>query len=246
MNCRFRIINDFLNFIAIGLLCMGFTGTVIAEQKDQDDHHRAASGKIYGKVTQTMDAAGYTYAEVDTGKEKIWAAARKTSLKKGDMIAFSTGMPMKKYYSKSLQREFPVVYFVDRFITDKKAGMSSHPVATSPHANIKAQSMNKPVQDIEKVDGGHTIAEIYRDKTSLKGKAVSVRGKVTKFTAEVMGKNWIHIMDSSTNKDLTVTTQQQVKVNDVIVIKGVLALDKDFNYGYVYPLILENASVLGK
>ena len=246
MNSRIRINSVFINYLATGLLCMGLTGIVQAGQKNLNEHHKSASGRIYGKVTQTMDAAGYTYAEVDTGKEKAWGAARKTVLNKGDMIAFSTGMPMTNYFSKSLNREFSVVYFVDRFITDKKAETSDHPVTGSPHANIKTQSISKPVQGVNKVDGGHTIAEIYRNKTSLKGKVVSVRGKVTKFTAEVMGKNWIHIMDSSSSNDLTVTTQQRAKVNDVIVIKGTLALDKDFNYGYVYPLIVESASIFSK
>ena len=243
MICHIRV---FFNYLMVGVLCIGVTGTVLAEQKTQGEHHKAVSGRVYGKVTQTMDAASYTYAEVDTGKEKVWGAARKTVLKKGDMIAFSTGMAMKNYYSKSLQREFPVIYFVDSFITDKKGITSSHPATHSPHANIKTQSINEPVQGINKIEGGHTIADIYKNKTGLKGKTVTVRGKVTKFTAEVMGKNWIHIMDSSTNEDLTVTTQQLTKVNDVIVIKGTLALDKDFNYGYVYPLIIENASVLRK
>jgi len=155
-------------------------------------------------------------------------------------------MPMNNYYSKSLKREFSVVYFVDRFITDKKSEANDRAGVSSPHANINTQSRNVPVKAIKKVEDGFTIAEIYRDKTSFKGKAVSVRGKVTKFTADVMGKNWIHIMDSSSSKDLTVTTQQQAKVNDVIVIKGTLALDKDFNYGYIYPLILESASIMSK
>ena len=244
MSSQIQISRVFLDYLMIGLLCMAYAGVVNAGQNHPGKYDKSASARIYGKVTQTMDAAGYTYAEVDTGKEKVWGAARNTVLKKGDMIAFSTGMPMKNYFSKSLNREFSVVYFVDRFITDKKATANGHPAVSSPHANIKIQSRNAPVEAIKKVEGGFTIGEVYKNKKSLKGKTVSVRGVVTKFTAEVMGKNWIHIMDSSSSNDLTVTTQQRVKVNDVIVIKGTLALDKDFNYGYVYPLIVENASIL--
>lgn len=244
MNSRIRSISVFINYLAIGLLCMGFAGVVQAGQKNLNEYRKPASDKIYGKVIQTVDAASYTYAEIDTGKEKVWGAARKTVLKKGDMIAFSTRMPMQNYHSKTLGREFPLIYFVDQFITDKQTKAGNHPAIDSPHASIKAQSITEPVQGVNKVEGGYTIAEIYKHKKSLKGKTVSVRGKVTKFTAEVMGKNWIHIMDSSTHNDLTVTTQQAAKVNDVIVIKGTLALDKDFNYGYIYPLILENSSLL--
>jgi hypothetical protein len=58
-----------------------------------------------------------------------------------------------------------------------------------------------------------------------------------------MGKNWLHIRDSSTLDDLTITTSNTSAVDAVVIIEGKLALDKDFGYGYVYPLIVEDASV---
>ena len=238
-----RVLSILVNCLTVGVLGMGVTSSVLAEQKEQADQHKPVSGRIYGKVTQTMDAAGYTYAEVDTGNKKFWAAARKTMLNKGDMIAFSTVMPMNNYYSKSLNREFPVVYFVNQFITDKKSDTDSSLVVHSPHTDIKSQKISEPVSGINKIEGGHTIAEIYKNKQSLNGKTIRVRGKVTKFTANVMKLNWVHIMDSSTHNDLTITTKQTAKLNDVIVIEGKLELDKDYNYGYIYPLIVENASL---
>jgi len=243
MTYRSSFFGILFNCLIVGIVSIGGAGAVNTEQ-DAAGHHQSAAGKVYGKVTQTMDAAGYTYAEVDTGKEKIWAAARKTVLKKGDMIAFSTVMPMKKYYSKSLKREFSVVYFVNQFITDKKPGANNQPVQSTPHANIKSQQTLEPVAGIKKIEGGHTISDIYKNKKSLKGKTVLVRGKVTKFTAKVMNKNWLHIMDGSTHNDLTITTDGVAAVNDVVVIEGKLKLDKDYNYGYVYPLIVENAKIL--
>jgi len=240
---RDRMLAILVNCLTVVVLSTGVISSVLAEQREQADKPKPVSGRVYGKVTQTMDAAGYTYAEVDTGDMKVWGAARKTVLNKGDMIAFSTVMPMNNYYSKSLKREFPVVYFVNKFITDKVSDMNSHPVKVSPHAGLKDQKVREPVSGIKKVEGGHTIAEIYKNKLSLNGKTVRVRGKVTKFTANVMKRNWVHIMDSSTGDDLTITTQQTAKINDVIVIEGKLELDKDYNYGYLYPLIVENASL---
>ena len=70
-----------------------------------------------------------------------------------------------------------------------------------------------------------------------------MRGQVTKFTANVMDKNSLHIRDSSTLDDLTITTDSTAAIDAVVVIEGKLALDKDFGYGYVYPLIVEDASV---
>jgi len=71
-----------------------------------------------------------------------------------------------------------------------------------------------------------------------------VRGKVTKFTANVMGKNWLHIRDSSTLQDLTVTTKDTAVIDDVIIVEGKLELNKDFSYGYVYPVILLDAKII--
>ena len=50
-------------------------------------------------------------------------------------------------------------------------------------------------------------------------------------------------MDSSTLDDLTVTTDSTVAVNDIVIIEGKLELDKDYGYGYVYPIILEDAKL---
>ena len=54
---------------------------------------------------------------------------------------------------------------------------------------------------------------------------------------------WLHIVDSSTLDDLTVTTDSNAAIGDVIVVEGKLGINKDFGYGYVYPVILEDAKI---
>lgn len=193
---------------------------------------------ISGKVTEVIDVAGYTYAEVDTGKEKIWAAGPPTALKNGDMISFSPSMPMQNFHSKTIGRDFPVIYFINNYITDKTT-----PKTAAAHSQLKQQDTAKPIKGINKVAGGNTIADIYNDKSKLGGKTVRVRGQVTKFTANIMGKNWLHIRDSSTLDDLTITSKDTVAVGDIVISEGKLELDKDYNYGYFYPVILEDATV---
>ena len=232
-----------LAFVSFTLLNTGTINRAYADQNNTDEIQQQAPNKIYGKVTDIIEAAGYTYAEVDTGKEKVWAAASTTPLNIGDMIAFTTEMPMKNFHSNSMKRDFPIIYFVNRFITDK-AGLTGTATETaSPHGKINPAPAAKAVEGIHKVEGGNTIAEVYTDKQKLNGKAIRVRGQVTKFTANVMDKNWLHIRDSSTLDDLTITTDSTAAIDAVVVIEGKLALDKDFGYGYVYPLIVEDASV---
>ena len=43
--------------------------------------------------------------------------------------------------------------------------------------------------------------------------------------------------------DLTVTTDGSAAVGDMVVIRGVLTVDKDFGAGYNYAAIIEKAAV---
>lgn len=200
----------------------------------------AAGGNVKGKVTETMDASGYTYVELDTGSEKIWGAAPTTAINVGDHIEFSTDMPMRNFHSKSLNRTFPELYFAPRFISNLNNMTSG--IATTPK-NIKSKPSIPALKEIAKAKDGYTIADIYNDKSNLVGKTIKVRGQVTRFTTNVMNKNWLHIIDGSGEHDLTITTTNTVAIDDVVVISGKLALDKDFGYGYIYPLIVEQALI---
>jgi hypothetical protein len=93
-----------------------------------------------------------------------------------------------------------------------------------------------------------TVAEVWAQHDALKGKAVTVRGKVVKYNSGIMGKNWLHIRDGSgsaegKDNDLTVTTGDAAAKGDVVVVKGVVAVDRDFGAGYTYPVIVEDAKV---
>ena len=225
------------------LVNSGVIGPAYGFQTNTDGGMQKGANKIYGKVTEVLDSAGYTYAEVDTGSEKVWAATSTTTVKVGDMIAFTTEMPMRDFYSKSMNRDFPLLYFVSEFTTDQPGRAVTSSEQSSPHSMSKKDVTVMPIKGVDKIEGGNTIAEVYTDKEKLNGKLIRVRGQVTKYTANVMGKNWLHIKDSSTQEDLTITSDDTAELNSVVVIEGTLALDKDFGYGYVYPLIVQDASV---
>ena len=222
----------------------------------------AAPGKT-GKVIETMNAAGYTYVQVDTGKEKFWAAAPEVKVKVGDTVLVPEGMPMPNYESKTLNRKFDVVYFVPSLLINgaAPAGMpgampEGHPPTTGMPAGMPpgmpgaggAPKVSAPadinLKGIKKAD--QTVADIFAQKSALAGKPVKIRGKVVKFSPEIMGKNWLHIQDGSgqagTN-DLTVNTSSVAKVGDTVVVTGKLTVAKDFGYGYQYDVIVEDAQI---
>lgn len=216
----------------------------------------AASPGKTGKVVETMNAAGYTYVQVDTGKEKFWAAAPEVPVKVGDSVVVPDGMPMPDYESKTLNRKFDVVYFVPALLVNgaapgaMPAGMpEGHPPMTGMPGAGGPPPVKTPadidLKGIKKAD--QTVAEIFAQKAALAGKPVKIRGKVVKFSPEIMGKNWLHIQDGSgqngTN-DLTVNTSATAKVGDTVVVSGKLTVAKDFGYGYHYDVIIEDAQVV--
>ena len=74
-----------------------------------------------------------------------------------------------------------------------------------------------------------------------------MKGQVVKINDQVMDRNWVHIQDGTSeagNFDLTVTTQDSVKMDEVITFEGTIHLKKDFGYGYFYELIMEDAKVV--
>ncbi|HEX9874959.1 MAG TPA: hypothetical protein VGA43_11390 [Deferrimonas sp.] len=200
-----------------------------------------------GTVTETMNSGGYTYVQVDTGSEKIWAAAPELQVKVSDAVVIPAGMPMKDYHSKTLDRDFDVVYFVDSIMVGGEQALSGEAKMPEGHPVVADTEPAVKIEGIEKVAGGKTVAEIFSGKADLSGKEVAVRGQVVKFSAEIMGKNWIHLQDGTgaegTN-DLTVTTTAMVKVGDTVVVTGPVVTGKDFGYGYKYDVIIEDAKVV--
>jgi len=92
------------------------------------------------------------------------------------------------------------------------------------------------------------VAEVWAQKDKLKDAPVAVRGKVVKFLPGIMGKNWLHLRDGSGSRekgddDITVTTSETAAVGDVVLVSGVVRIDKDFGAGYRYPVIVEEAKV---
>jgi len=73
-----------------------------------------------------------------------------------------------------------------------------------------------------------------------------VRGRVVKFTPDVMNKNWIHVQDgtgSSGSNDLTVSTSATATVGSMVLVRGKLTADRDLGAGYHYDVIIEDGSV---
>lgn len=202
-----------------------------------------------GEVVETTNTAGYTYVLVDTGSKKVWAATTQFAVKAGDRVNVGPGAPMTHYHSPSLNRDFDLVYFTGNIVP---AGSNARPAPALPPGHASLMDHTPPpdldLTGIQRAAGGKTIQEIYAAKSELAGKPVTVRGKVVKYNAMILGKNWLHIRDGSgsaekKDNDLAVTTDTAAKLGDTVLVTGEVSTNRDFGAGYKYAVIIEDAKV---
>ena len=195
-----------------------------------------------GKVVQTMDAAGYTYIEVEEKGQKLWVAVMQTKVKVGDDVVFGPGQEMVNFKSDTLKRTFDRIIF------------SSGPMAlpgTTGDKTAKPKPKKGAAIKVEKAAGknAYTVSELYAGRAKLDNKDVTVRGRVVKVSENIMGKTWIHIQDGTgsaeqgTHNLVCTTSTGKASVGDTVTVTGVLKKDKDFGYGYKYDVMLEDATV---
>ncbi len=163
---------------------------------------------------------------------------------------------MTNFESKTLKKTFDRIVFGSL----AGAGTGAPPAAAAGMAPAGGDmgamhaGMAKPVDvgdvKVPKAAGAdaRTVAEIINGSAAIKNKTVVVRGKVVKFTPEVMGKNWVHLRDGSgsaadNTNDLLVTTKDETKIGDVVVAKGVVRTDVDLGSGYSYKVLVEEATL---
>jgi hypothetical protein len=230
--------------LVAGLLLTVAACTDTAEEPAAENSALATpvpEGMIRGTVLETMGAAGYTYVLLDTAEGQRWVAAQQTPVAVGDTVQTNQGMAMQNFTSQSLNRTFDVIYF---------SGALQNLSATTPRTLVAPVAAGTMVADsaVAAVEEGKDIAWVYANKDSLAGKPVSLRGKVVKYNANILGTNWLHIQDGSGSaadgsNDLVVTSAAEVAVGDAVVITGNIVLDKDFGAGYSYPVMVEDASL---
>ncbi len=241
-----------------------------AGMRDLRDLPPPPGAGLQGPVVDTMNAAGYTYVQVDTGAETIWAATNAFDVKVGDSVTIPQGIPMRNYHSKTLDRTFDLVYFVDRISVGAASaavpapqghppmgGNNTEAAAPAPQGHPPmGESRTKAAapadinfSDLQKPEGAKTVAELFAGRKELSGKTVTVHGKVVKFSPEILGTNWIHIQDGTGEEgtnDLVVTSKDRAQVGDTVTMTGVVQADSDFGYGYRYELVLSEAQLAEK
>ncbi len=196
---------------------------------------------VKGEVLEVKDVDSYTYLRLKTRDGETWAAVSTAPVRKGAEVTIEDVMVMQDFESKALKKTFQKILF-------GRLGGGGQDMAAAHSGGVKA--MDAGDVQVAKASGANarTVAEILTRSSSLKDKPVLVRGKVVKYNASIMGRNWIHLRDGSgsaadATNDLLVTSTGAAKVGDIVTVKGLVRTDKDFGAGYAYKVLIEEATL---
>ena len=209
----------------------------------------ADPGTGTGTVAETIDAGSYIYLRLE--QPDMWIATTPLAVSTGDQVRFSGGMEMKNFYSKSLDRTFESIFFVQNVSPLEQAAEKTPDGAAQSRAAHHAampdsDTVNEPAPgDIPQLDDGKSIAEIFAEAAQLIDQPVSLHAKVMKVSQKIMGKNWITLQDGTGAKPdnkVMATSSELVSVGDLVIARGTLKKDVDIGAGYQYKVLLEDAT----
>jgi len=202
-------------------------------------------------VKEFIQTTNYTYFYVSEGNAEYWMASPKTETKVGETLSYTTSFEMKDFVSPELGRTFDQVFFIQDL--SRSAGVHMGTPRTARPAEQMPMPMQEqeqiPEEDLEEVEGETSIEKLIGSSSDFGDKIVTVSGKVTKVNPMIMNRNWVHITTEPAdgkNLDLTITTLENVSVDDIVTFRGRISIDRDFGAGYRYEVIMENAKLVNR
>lgn len=224
--------------ILIGLLSTG----IMAEQS-------LPEGISKGKVLEVIDVMGYNYLKVDENQTIRWVAIAKAPVKIGDTVGYDTKTVMKDFKSKQLDRVFDEIIFANEVYLTQK-GQTFGTLKSGLAQTVDKQqepTVSSEVKPFVKKEF-YTVEEVHIYRKELNGQTIKVKGKVYKVSRNIMKRDWVHLGDGTGDEqeltdDFVVTAEQSgLKAGQDVVVTTTVVIDKDFGYGYFYPVLGENSS----
>ena len=221
----------FLSLFTIIFSCKDSEGYApVKTSKSVADYHE----KHVVKVLESQGTGTYTYAKVSENNDEFWIAIPQTAIKVGETYSYIGGSKMVDFKSKELDKTFETIFFVDKLLDENPSKSAENTVS-------------KNYELIPQPEGGIAVNKILENPKNYNNQSVTVKGKVVKVNMEILDRNWIHITDGTEFEQkytLTFTSKDKVNVGDIVTLTGKVTLDKDFGYGYVYPILVEESKVI--
>jgi hypothetical protein len=221
-------------------ICLIFLSTCVFAS-DKEGKVEAPTNVVSGEVLETKDVENYTYMRLKLSKGETWAAVEKSPVKKGDKVTVENIVVMSNFESKVLKKTFPTIIF---------GSLAGAQLGLPAGHNSVAKPLDTSKIKVSKATGAnaYTVEEVISTSSALKEKTVLVHAEVVKYNPGIMGKNWIHLRDgtgtdSKETSDILVTSNDATKVGDIVTVKGIVRVDKDFGAGYAYKVLIEEATI---
>lgn len=129
-----------------------------------------------GQILQLLQAAGYTYAEVQASSgQKVWMAGAPLQLKVGDSVQWGDYAVMRNFSSKALGRVFDEILFVNSWgspggISTQVAHHGAPPenqnatgLQRSPDSQVSTSQTNRGEVKSAAIAGGYSYLEIKQN-----------------------------------------------------------------------------------
>ena len=197
------------------------------------------------RIARSVAQAGnYTYVELfENENETLWIAAPQFEAKVGDRIVFVPAMEQRDFHSPTLGRTFDRLIFASAAQAVNTPGGAPNSDSTAGGNAAADGGMPK----LEPPQGGLAIAAVFADRQKLNGQTVKVRGTITKVNLGILGANWYHLRDGSgdhTSGDLTFTSQQELKLGQVVTLHGKLAVDHALSGDHRFALFVSEPEIV--
>ncbi|MCC6817223.1 MAG: SH3-like domain-containing protein [Saprospiraceae bacterium] len=180
----------------------------------------------------------YTYILAQENDQEFWVAVPRQEIKQNEMYLYQDPLLKTNFYSQEFNKNFDKIYLVSSIIA-----ATQHPGSVSN----EAETGNPINQNAQADPNAIALKDLFSSKDKYAGKSITVSGKIVKANLNIMGRNWYHIQDNTKadgkNLDLTITSNAQVNVGDVVNFTGIIAVQKDFGSGYKYNIIMEQANL---
>ncbi len=196
---------------------------------------------------EVLNTSKYTYIKVQEDKDTFWIAVSKQEVKVGKEYYFRNGLKKTDFYSQEFQRTFPQLLLVSNFVSADQHPGGQLNSNTASEESEPASHNHQHDESITNDPSFISLLTLFEDTKKYNQKNIKVHGEIVKANYQIMNRNWYHIQAKNTKGkilDLTITSQENIKVGDHASFEGMLSLNKDFGSGYRYNVILEDATLI--
>jgi predicted heme/steroid binding protein len=156
---------------------------------------------------------------------------------------------MKDFKSKQLDRVFDEIIFANEVYLPQKDQKFNTLKSTLAKTVEKKEDIPvvRNIKPFVKKEF-YTVEEVHLYRKELNGQTIKVKGKVYKVSRNIMKRDWVHMGDGTGNEqaltdDFVVTAEKtDLKAGQSVTATTKVVIDKDFGFGYFYPVLGENSS----